>query len=352
MSVGARLAARAVLVGTCLSAGAFALAATASLASVAPASGGLRAFVLASSSDSFADLQAHAAAVGVAYPTYYECSSSGSRVLGEDDPGVSEWIAAHGIVLVPRYTCQDGAQVHRLLRDRSLRGKLLRQLVGLVEAHPLYRGLSIDLENDGAEDRARLTSFVAEAAARLHALGRRLSVVVDGVRSEDPRRATYLYDERALGALADEVFVMAWGAHWEGSAPGPIAPLSWVRQVARFVASLPYARRFVLGVAMYGLDWRVRQAAKGGVRAVGHGVAGQYASIAALAAQVGARPRRDPRSGELTFDYASANGVRHQVWYADARAVAASLRAGRDAGLHVGVWRLGSEDQALWSALL
>ena len=50
---------------------------------------------------------------------------------------------------------------------------------------------------------------------------------------------------------------MAWGPHWEGSGPGPIAPLSFVRGVARYVASLPHARRFVLGVPMYGLDWAV-----------------------------------------------------------------------------------------------
>lgn len=311
----------------------------------------LRAFVLAGAPDSFADLQVHVGAVGVAYPTYYECSRSGSQVLGEDEPSVSEWIAAHGVVLMPRYTCQDGAQVHRLLHDRSLRGKLLRQLVGLAESHPLYRGLSLDLENDGAEDRALLRSFVAELARRLHALGRRLSVVVAGVTREDPRRATYLYDERALGALADEVFVMAWGEHWEGSGPGPIAPLAWVRRVARFTATLPHAGRFVLGAALYGLDWRVGPADKGGVRATGRGVAGQYASVVALAARVGARPRRDRRSGELTFDYTSAGGVRHRVWYADARAVAASLRAGVAAGLQAGVWRLGAEDQALWSVL-
>ncbi len=315
------------------------------------AAAGLRAFVLASSPDSFADLQAHAGSVSVAHPTYFECSGEGSRVLGEDDPPVSEWIAAHGIELMPRYTCQQGAQVHRLLYDRSLRLHLLRQLVALVQEHPLYRGLSLDLENDRAEDRALLSSFVAELAAQLHALGRRLSVVVDGVTREDPRLSTGFYDERALAALADEVFVMAWGVHWEGSDPGPIAPLGWVRQVARFLASLPHARRFVLGVPMYGVDWRVAPAARGSVRALGRGVPSQYAGVAALARRVGARPRRDRASGELTFDYTSAGGARHQVWYLDAAAIAARLRAGLAAGLQVGVWRLGSEDQALWSGL-
>ncbi len=337
-----------VLVGWGCLVGAWAL-----LASVAPAAranGGLRAFVLAGAPDSLADLQTHATAIGVAYPTYYECSTSGSRVLGRDEAATSEWIAAHGIGLMPRYTCQRGAQVHRLLYDRSLRVKLLSQLVAIVREHPLYRGLSLDLENDGAGDRSLLTLFVAQLAALLHAHGWRLSVVVDGVTREDMRLSTGFYDERALGALADEVFVMAWGAHWEGSGPGPIAPLPWVRRVARFTASLPRARRFVLGVPMYGLDWGAPEV-KGVVgSAFAVGTPYQYATVTALADEVGARPRRDPRSGEMTFSYRRA-GVVHQVWYLDAAAVAACLRTGLAAGLQIGVWRLGGEDQSLWSEL-
>lgn len=317
--------------------------AAAPMASAAPA---LRAFVLAGAPDSFADLQSHASSIGVAYPTYFECPEQGSRVLGHDEPAISEYIAAHGIALMPRYTCQDGAQVHRLLYDRSLRPHLLRQLLALGE-QPLYRGLCLDLENDGPADRGRLSSFVAALARGLHAHGKRLSVAVDGVLREEPRRSTYFYDERRLSALADEVFVMAWGVHWEGSGPGPLAPAGWVRQVARFTASLAHARRFVLGAPMYGLDW---SAAGARGRRYGRGTAYQYASVTALAASVGARPRRDPGSGEMTFAYVR-DGVRHVVWYLDATAIATRLRIGLLAGLGAGVWRLGSEDQSLWSSL-
>jgi spore germination protein YaaH len=316
----------------------------------------LRAFVLAGAPDSFADLEKHVSSIGVAYPTYFECSGHGSQVLGHNEPATSEYIAAHGVVLMPRYTCQNGAQVHRLLYDSSLRLHLLRQLLALGE-QPLYRGICLDLENDGAPDRGALTSFVAELARGLHAHGKRLSVTVDGVTREDPRRSTYFYDERRLSALADEVFVMAWGVHWQGSGPGPLAPIGWVRQVARFTASLPHPLRFVLGVPMYGLDWStagagagVRGRTGGGAGRFRHGTAYQYASVTALAASLGARPRRDTGSGELTFNYVSG-GVRHIVWYLDATAIAARLRLGLEAGLAAGVWRLGSEDQSLWSSL-
>ncbi len=302
----------------------------------------LQAFLLTSSPDSFADLQAHVGAIGVVYPTYFECALPGGGLQGAPNPEVDAFAGAHQLVEMPRYTCQDGAIVHRLLTQPSLRAHTLAQLVALA-AGPSYAGLNLDLENDGARDRRALSSFVAALALRLHAERRKLAVDALGVTREPvPRPAAGFYDDRALAAAADTVFVMAWGAHWEGSAPGPIAPLSFVERVARRLASLPHAHRFVLGTPMYGLDWptpggRPRRAA-----------ALQYAGVLALAQAVGATPARDPLSGEMTFAYTRA-GVPHRVWYMDARAILERIRIARRYGLLAGVWRLGEEDQALWS---
>ena len=263
-------------------------------------------------------------------------------MLGSPNPAVEAYVAAQGLVEMPRYTCQDGAVVHRILTPPSLRARTLEQLAALA-ADPAYAGLDLDLENDGARDRGALTRFVAALALRLHAERRRLAVDVVGVTREDRRRAGGLYDDRALSAFADTVFVMAWGVHWEGSAPGPIAPLAFVRGVARYVASLPHARRFVLGVPMYGLDWPLAGARPRRATAL------QYAGVTALAQSSGAIPARDPASGEMTFSYVRA-GVPHRVWYMDAHAILERIRIAGRYGLAAGVWRLGEEDQALWSS--
>jgi len=114
---------------------------------------------------------------------------------------------------------------------------------------------------------------------------------------------------------------------------------------------------------MYGLDWATPAAGGEGAVEVGAGpgpagarpqaaTAYQYANILALERSVGARAARDPASGEMTFSYASATGVRHSVWYMDARAVLDALALARAAGLGVGMWRLGAEDQSLWASPL
>jgi spore germination protein len=302
----------------------------------------LQAFVLASAPDSLADLEAHAEAVGVVYPTFFECEPSSGAITGEDSGAITAYADAHGIAVMPRFNCQDGATVHSILTDPQVRARTLAGLIGIAE-NRAYAGLNLDLENDGAADRGALSRFVATLAGELHVHGKKLAVDVDGVTHEDARIATGLYDDRALGAAADYVFVMAWGTHWEGSAPGPIAPLPFVAAVAAHVASLPDADRFVLGAPLYGLDWPV-----GGDRS--HpATALRDEAVLALARSSDATPARDRAVDELTFAYTRA-GVEHRVWYLDARAVADRLRIARRYGLAVGVWRLGGEDQALWSS--
>ncbi len=301
----------------------------------------LQAFLLSSAPDSLVDLKAHARSIHIVYPTYFNCQVPGGQITGRDLPVITEYAQARGMVVMPRFNCQDGPTVHQILTDPQTRSATLAGLAAIAR-DPLYGGLSLDLENDGAADREALSTFVAALAHTLHAHRKKLSVVVDGVSSENTTISTGFYDYRALSAAADSVFVLAWGAHWAGSSPGPIAPLADAEAVAGYIASLPHASRFVLGAPMYGLDWSEGAPAS-------QATAYEYSGITALARSVGATPSRDGASQEMTFAYTAA-GVTHRVWYLDARAVLDLLRIGRAHGLAVGVWRLGGEDQRLWSS--
>jgi spore germination protein YaaH len=314
-------------------------------AALARSAGGLpQVFLLSSAPDSFVDLQRHAGSVGLVYPTWYECRIGSGTVAGSAQSAVSSYAATRGLRVMPRFNCQDGPTVHRILTEPGLRTATLRALTRIA-TRGSNRGICLDLENDGSADREAMSSFVSTLAAMLHARGRRLTVVVVGVTHEDATRAAGFYDYAAIGAAADHVFVLAWGTHWAGSGPGPIAPLEYVRGVVRYVASLPDASRFAIGAPMYALDWPESE---------GEGpptvLASQYADVLALARRVGAHPRRDPASQELTFSYRAPDASMHVVWYMDYRAVDSILKIAREAGLGVGLWRLGLEDQRIWSA--
>lgn len=314
------------------------------MATGSPRQAPLQAFVLSSAPDSLVDLEAHAQAVGVMYPTYFDCALRSGRIVGRDIDTITAYANARGIAVMPRFNCQDGPTVHRILTDPRVRARTLAGLARIAQAQG-YAGLNLDLENDVAADRPALSSFVTVLARLLHARGRRLAVDVVGVDHEDPTNGTGFYDDRAIVAASDYVFVMAWGAHWAGSRPGPIAPLSYVSAVARHLASLPHAARFVLGAPMYALDWPLPP----GPSRRAEAVALQYARVLALARSVGATPMRDRSVDEMTFSY-SLVGITHRVWYMDARSISDRLRIARSYGLAAGVWRLGGEDQGIWSS--
>ncbi len=315
--------------------------ATVSTAPPIPTTGRSQAFLLASTDRSFADFRDHYRQIGVVYPTYFDCSAAGD-LTGHDDPLITHWSQARGVKVLPRYNCQRGAVLDRILNDATLRAQWLDQLVGSVDQNG-YDGLNLDFETGYASDRSAFTSFVAELAQRLHARGKLLSIAVSPKSSDVPNhpRSTF-FDYQALSQYADWIFVMAWGIHWTSSAPGPQDDLVWTRMILDYIDTMPNKGRFVLGAQLYGMDW------PNGGGTANPGTAYEYSGIQALIARVAAVPRRDAATDAWTFSY-SESGVSHEVWYSDADTTHTRIQLARDHGLGIGFWRLGNEDQRLWS---
>ncbi len=125
--------------------------------------GDAHAFLLASTDESFRDLQRHYRQIGTVYPTYFQCRESDVAVRGEDDPLMTSWSQVRGIRVLPRFNCQQPAAVHMLLTDPTRRAAAINEIVALVRRHG-YDGINLDIENGAAEDRAALTSFVSQVA--------------------------------------------------------------------------------------------------------------------------------------------------------------------------------------------
>jgi len=71
--------------------------------------------------------------------------------------------------------------------------------------------------------------------------------------------------------------------------------------------------------------------------------------MTALQASLGAQASWDAVAQEPYFTYTDSAGVAHTAYYADAQSVQGRLGQARAAGLGVGLWRLGDEDQETWS---
>ena len=71
----------------------------------------------------------------------------------------------------------------------------------------------------------------------------------------------------------------------------------------------------------------------------------------ALARRWEAEVIRDDASGTQSFVYYN-RGIRHQVWWEDVESVSNKVNLARANGLAgVALWRLGQEEQRLWSIL-
>jgi len=208
--------------------------------------------------------------------------------------------------------------------------------------------------NDVTLDYDRFVQMVAAAMHKQHRLLRVATLVRnnDMVDSEPGNIAPYVFDYGQLARYADQIVLMAVDFHYSGGAPGPIAPLANVLQVAKYVHSygMPLSKLAIEEVN-YSYDWRVN--AKGGnaTNASGQVIDATQLTPTQLAAAMttGTWHKLGTQDGETEYGYTvtSTTGqtVRHIVWDA---ATAMSYEKAQLAkalpGVAIDIWQIGNND--------
>jgi spore germination protein len=277
-------------------------------------------------------------------PVLYTADTTGT-VLSTTAPGplLSKARALH-LAIIPAIQNYhrgfwDGALIAAIVHDRSRRSRHVHQVVSLVLRNG-WNGIDVDYENLRPADAANYLELLRQLSAELHRAGKLLTVAVPAKtsdRGDDP--TAQAYDYRAVGKVADEVRVMAYDHAWETSAPGPIAPVTWVAQVLDYARHTVAPAKLMLGIAAYGYDW------------VGHrGVPLSADAATGLAARYHADMRWDTSSESEWFRYTAA-GREHTVWFENAAAMIQKTRLARSAGIRgIVVWELGVEDPTFWTS--
>jgi spore germination protein YaaH len=305
-----------------------------------PTGGKAHAFLLATTDESFRDLQRRYRQVGTVYPTYFSCARD-AAVRGHDDPLMTRYAQIRKIEVIPRFDCQRPEVLHYMLNDGRVRSVTVSKLVAIAR-NEQYEGINLDFEAGYASDRDAYSAFVRELARRLHADGRKLSLEVSAKYPGFETSRSAFYDWPKLGAFADYVFVMNWGWHWVTSSPGAPDDLSRFTRVADYAASMPNSNRFIIGMPMFGVDW------PNGGGPANPGTPLEHADVMGQIALLGATPVWDSYQGGLHYGYRDSRGVYHDVWYTNADTVGVRLQIAKARGLGVGLWRLGREDSKIW----
>lgn len=275
----------------------------------------------------------------------YRLKSDGSiaATTGAESAARHAAIRGKGGELIPTILdVDDAAAMAAVLGSAAARQRFV-VAVGDVLDRFGYDGIDIDFEHVTAATRDTFSQLMADMAVAVKARGKVVSITVPGKRAD--RSNWPGYDYAALGRVADRVKLMTYGysGPWTRT-PGPIAPLSWIRQVMDYAVTTMPASKLVIGIPFYGYDWPNNTT--GTISSV------TWSSAQARLARSAAGLQFDAVKGEAHFAYTDAAGVAHTVWLQDARAIAAKAQLVKDYGAHgLAIWALGNEDPAFWDSI-
>lgn len=292
--------------------------------------------------DAWSSLSAHADKIDLVSPFWFSVNANGTvSTRGSNWSGVLKTSHSHGAKVLGLFNNAGGNNA--VLTNEAARRKAAESIAKAVADNGLD-GAVLDFESLAPSTRSAMTALAKDLAQRLHAAGRLLAVAVGPKWSSDEslNDGAIAYDYRALGAVADYIQIMSYDQHTVSSAAGPIASLSWVRSVAKYAVTQIAPSKILLGVAGYGYEWPARDS---------WGVV--YARDAAsLAAGGGTRVLWDDGSQSPHFSYTGQDGVTRTVWFENSHSIEQKLGVVRQYGLAgIALWRLGQEEDRLWSVL-
>lgn len=240
----------------------------------------------------------------------------------------------------------DNGLISAIVRNPSGQAALIDSLLVVMDEKS-YGGMNIDFEYVRAEDRELFTEFVRTCTERMHAAGYPVSVALAPKTSAAQQGTLYEgIDYRALGEIADYVFVMTYEWGYTYGPPMAVAPLHMVRRVIEYAVSEIAPEKISMGIPNYGYDWPlpyVRGTTK--ARSIGN------IEAVRIAIEQGAEIQFDELAQSPYFHYENA-GIWHEVWFEDVRSLQGKFDLIKEFGLRgAGYWQLMQWFRANWLLL-
>ena len=239
------------------------------------------------------------------------------------------------------------AAVASMLASSDVQTTLIGNIVNIARQKG-YAAVNSDLEYIPREYRDAYSEFIRNLADSLHNVGIELTVSLAPKTSDAQEGLLYEgMDYAALGAAADRVLLMTYEWGYTYSEPRAVAPINNVAAVVDYALSVIPAEKIDLGVPNYGYDWNIPWVEGTAARSIGN-IAAQE-----LAIDRGAPIQFDEASQSPFFRYTAEDNSRHEVWFEDARSIAAKLELLHSRSLSgVGVWQIMRWFPQLWLSMM
>lgn len=230
----------------------------------------------------------------------------------------------------------ESRDLRRLLATPDSRARAVAQLDGFVRRYGLG-GVTVDFESVPADLDDEVLAFIRALRAALAEHGA-LTTQAIGTDVDD----SWL---RRYGAANDDVILMLYDEHYGSGDAGPVASQTWYADRVRHAFRVLDPQHTVLAIGAYGYDWN-----DAGPDASGGELTFQDVMAAARehAAQVGF----DTVALNPWITWTDPDSTDHVAWYLDGVTAYNQSLVGDAAGAKGrAVWRLGSEDPALWRVI-
>ncbi len=235
----------------------------------------------------------------------------------------------------------------RLFNSPELQTIVMDQIIQVMDAKG-YVGLDIDFEFIDPADGEAFLNFLRYVSGRLHERGYFMNTDLAPKTSAAQTGLLYeAHNYREIGDISDTVLLMTYEWGYTYGPPMAVAPIDQVRQVVTYgVSEIPPAK-ILLGVPNYGYDWPL-PFERGLTRAT---TIGNQQAVD-IAQQFGSRINYDETAMAPYFEYLAPDGIKHVVWFEDARSIRAKLSLLDEFGLlGAGYWNVMRPFAQNWALL-
>lgn len=285
-------------------------------------------------------------------PDYFEINSDGTlKNTIKVNPLFVESIHAKGIKVIPYLSNNWDRTLGRaaIANQSNFIKELTAQVIELN-----CDGVNIDIQNLTEIDRAAFTNFIKVLRDTLPKT-KLLSVCV----APNPWGITTgwqgSYDYKSLGAICDQIFIMAYDEHYTGSTPGAVASFSFVEKSVTYAIKNIPSSKIVIGIPFYGRYWK--QSATTG----GYGIT--ISDVERLVSTVKATTWYDKvaQCARATLTVSETDNAviwgsnklsagTYDIWYEDDTSLEKKLSLVSKYGLlGAGSWALGQEPDRIWN---
>jgi cellulose synthase/poly-beta-1,6-N-acetylglucosamine synthase-like glycosyltransferase/peptidoglycan/xylan/chitin deacetylase (PgdA/CDA1 family) len=260
----------------------------------------------------------------------------------DSDGRVSKLAANKGIALMPLLTNLVGdtwqpEAIENLAHGPAKRqGRFIQEVLAVLR-NAKAAGVVVDWQQIDPAYKKDLTAFIDKFADALHDDNKELWLCVQ------PGQELDYVDIDALSDNVDRFVAMLFDETSETDPPGPLASRSWFEGWLHVLLDGSDTRQWIIAIGSYGYDWPI-----GGKK--GELISFSEAMSRANDAEIESVEVQG--SSYSPYFYFQDEDTEHGVWFLDAVTFLNQLREVRDekAG-GFALYRLGSEDPAIWDAL-